>query len=82
MDYRNYDGGRSLLPPFIRRHYRYLRPIGIVLCFFGLLIPFLMVIRVWQSTYFLNFLSYIFLFLGPCCYLIGLALDGYVDQSH
>src|SRR5512138_658145 len=80
MDYRHYDHGRPFLPPVIRRNVRYFRPVGIVLCIVGVLIPFLMVVRALQSTYFLNFISYIFMFLGPCLYLIGLAFDGYVDR--
>jgi hypothetical protein len=81
MDYRNYDRGRSLLPRFIRRNVRYLRPIGIVLCLIGIIVPFLMVIKLLQSSYILNFLAYICLFLGPIAFLVSLAFDGYVDRS-
>lgn len=81
MDYRNFDRGRALLPSFIRRNARYLRPIGIILCVIGLGLPFLMVIKILQSSYVLNFLSYICLFLGPLAVLVSLAFDGYVDRS-
>ncbi len=81
MDYRHYDQGRSLVPPIIRRNMRYFRPVGIVLCILGVVFPFLMVMHLLQSTYVLNLISYVFLFLGPCLYLIGLAWDGYVDRA-
>lgn len=80
MDYRNYDQGRPVLPAFILRHTRHLKPLGLVFCSLGLLFPFLMVVRLLHSTYFLNFMSYLFLLVGPILYLLGYALDGYLDR--
>ncbi len=81
MDYRHFDSGRPNLPPFIRRNLRYFRPAGIVLFIIGVIIPFLDLIDLIPSTYFLNFLSFTLLLLGPILYLLGLAWDTIADRS-
>ncbi len=81
MEYRNYDEDRSGKQNFIHRNVRYFRPVGLVFIGLGLIAPFLMAIHVIQSTYILNFISYILLFLGPCLLLIGLAYEGYVSRT-
>jgi len=53
---------------------KYLLPVGFVMVLFGAVAPFLMVIGMLESTFFLNFLSFgssiVGLFLG----LLGIAL--------
>jgi hypothetical protein len=81
MDYSNFDRGRPRLPAFIRRNMRYLRPVGLVFCAIGLLLPLLILVKVLTSTFLLNILAYFLLVLGPASYLVGLAFDGYVDRA-
>jgi len=47
--------------------------IGFVLCLSGVIFPFLMVIKVLESTFFLNFLSYTASVLGLFLGIIGAA---------
>lgn len=48
--------------------------IGVAMMLFGCIAPFLMVIDVWESTFFLNFLSYIMSVLGMVLGFIGVAM--------
>jgi hypothetical protein len=82
MDYRNYDKGRPLLPPIIRRNARYLRPLGILFFIIGITVPFLILIKIIPSLFFINFLAYTSLVLAPISYLVGLAFDGTIDRSN
>ncbi|MCS6907337.1 MAG: hypothetical protein RML93_05575 [Anaerolineales bacterium] len=47
--------------------------IGFILCLSGVILPFLMVIKVLESTFLLNFLSYIASLLGLFLGIIGAA---------
>lgn len=47
--------------------------LGFLLCLSGVVLPFLMVIRVLESTFFLNFLSYTASILGLFLGIIGAA---------
>lgn len=47
--------------------------LGFLLCLSGVVLPFLMVIRVLESTFFLNFLSYTVSILGLFLGIIGAA---------
>jgi hypothetical protein len=47
--------------------------IGFVMVVLGLVLPMLMVMQVLESTFFLNFLAYIFQFLGLVFGIIGSA---------
>ncbi len=81
MDYRNFDHGRPSIPPRIRRHLRRLKPVGILVMVCGVVIPFLTVLKILTSTYFLNFFAFILMVLGPIMYLVGLTFDSYVDRA-
>jgi uncharacterized membrane protein len=48
--------------------------IGVAMMLFGCTAPFLMVIKVWESTFFLNFLSYTLSVLGMALGFIGVAV--------
>ena len=48
--------------------------IGVAMMLFGCIAPFLMVIKVWESTFFLNFLSYTLSVLGMALGFIGVAV--------
>jgi hypothetical protein len=80
MDYRH-ETDRPALPPRIYRHLRKLKPVGILFMITGVLMAFLMVLKIIHSTYIFNFLSYTLMLIGPVCYLIGMVYDTYVDRS-
>jgi hypothetical protein len=48
--------------------------IGVSMMLFGCIAPFLMVIHVWTSTFFLNFLSYTMSILGMVLGFVGVAM--------
>jgi hypothetical protein len=48
--------------------------IGFVLVVFGFVVPFLMTLRVIESTFFLNFASYTASFLGLVFGIVGAAM--------
>jgi len=81
MDYRNFENGRPATPPRLRRHLRKLRPVGIFVTVVSVAIPFLTVLKILKSTYFLNIFAYILIVIGPIMYLVGLAYDSYVDRA-
>jgi hypothetical protein len=58
-----------------------LRPLGTILLLTGAAIPFLILIKLLRSTYFLNILAFALILLGPILYLIGLAFDTHADRS-
>ena len=55
--------------------------IGFILVFLGFLLPLLMVIKVLESTYFLNFFSFIASIIGLFMGLMG-ASQYYVEFRH
>jgi hypothetical protein len=81
MDYRHYRGEGIKIPPEIRRHLHKLRPVGVVCLLAGVAIPGLIVIKLLESTFLINFLAYTLMVLGPIFYLVGLANDSYADRS-
>jgi hypothetical protein len=80
MDYRNYRGEEPLIPPKLRRYLHFLRPVGVFFSICGLILPFLTLLRLIESTYFINFLTFFLLLLGPIFYLVGSSFDSYVDR--
>lgn len=48
--------------------------LGVSMMLFGCIAPFLMVVKVWESTFFLNFLSYGMSVLGMAIGFIGMAV--------
>lgn len=49
--------------------------IGFILMLLGVIFPLLMVIKILESTFFLNFFSYILSLLGMIFGIIGIAMD-------
>lgn len=49
--------------------------IGFIMMLLGVIIPFFMVIKMLESTFFLNFFSYTLSLLGMIVGIIGFALD-------
>lgn len=49
--------------------------LGFILMLLGVVFPFLMVIHILKSTFFLNFFSYTLSLLGMICGAIGIAFD-------
>lgn len=54
---------------------------GFVLLLLGVLLPFLMVLRVIPSTFFLNFFAYTASFLGMILGMIGAVLYGRIHTK-
>ncbi|MFN8432766.1 MAG: hypothetical protein U0V18_02035 [Anaerolineales bacterium] len=48
--------------------------LGVAMMLFGCIAPFLMVVKVWESTFFLNFLSYGMSVLGMAIGFTGMAV--------
>lgn len=48
--------------------------LGVAMMLFGCIAPFLMVVNVWESTFFLNFLSYGMSVLGMALGFTGVAV--------
>ncbi len=80
MDYRYYDQGRDMLPRWIRRRLHYLKAASLVFFAVGIVVPFLELIQAIQKSYAINLIATVCLFLGPVCYVVGLAFDGTVDR--
>lgn len=49
--------------------------IGFIMMLLGVIFPFLMVIKMIESTFFLNFFSYTLSFLGMVVGIIGVAMQ-------
>ena len=81
MDYRYYRGDEPKIPPKIRRYMHLLRPVGVVFLLTGIVIPMLILVKVLASTYFVNFLAFGLLLLGPVLYLVGMVFDSFVDRA-
>jgi len=48
--------------------------IGVAMMLFGCIAPFLMVVHIWESTFFLNFLAYTMSVLGMVLGFVGVAM--------
>ena len=81
MDYHYYRGDEPKIPPKLRRYMHLLRPVGVVLMVTGIVIPMLILVKVLGSTYFVNFLSFGLMLLGPALYLVGMVFDNFVDRA-
>jgi hypothetical protein len=81
MDYRNYRGDGIKIPPKIRRYLHKLRPVGVVLMLCGIAIPMLILLKILESTLFINILAYTLILGGPILYLVGMIFDTVVDRS-
>lgn len=85
MDYRYYRGDKpewvqKLEARFGRQLYR-LKGVGMTLVAFGIIAPFLMVIKVLESTFLLNFISWGCTVTGFILYIIGFVWDNLIDRG-
>lgn len=81
MDYRYYRGDGPQLPPKLTKHIYKLRYVGTVMLIAGVVLPFLMTIHVFKSTFFLNFLTTILTTLGMTFVVVGLVFDNLIDRA-
>ena len=81
MNYYYYLGDGPKIPPKLRRHLHRLRLVGTMFMVSGIVMPFLMLVKLLASTYFLNFLAYSLTVFGPLLYLVGMAFNNSVDQA-
>ena len=85
MDYRYYRGDRpewvqKIQAKFGRHLYR-LKGLGTVMLLLGVISPFLMVIKVLESTFFLSFISWGMTILGMMFWIIGFVWDNLIDRG-
>ena len=81
MDYRYYRWDGPKLPSKWTKHIHKLRYLGTAMLLTGVLLPWLMVVRVLRSTFFLNFLAYGLIAAGIMAYIIGFVFNSYVDRA-
>ncbi len=81
MDYRYYRGDGPKLPDRFKKHIHKLRYIGTAAMLIGVAIPWLIVIKIWKSTFLLNFLSVGLMTLGMISIVIGVVFDNLIDRS-
>lgn len=81
MDYRYYRGDGPKLPSKWTRHLHKLRFVGAGMLLMGMVLPFLMVIHLLESTYFWNFLSAGFTTLGALLVIVGIAWNSFIDRA-
>ena len=75
MDYQYYNGEPLIkLPNWMRKFVPWFRPIGISMCIISLVIPFLILTHVIESTFFLNCLTMLFNFYGVVLWVYGYSL--------
>jgi predicted membrane channel-forming protein YqfA (hemolysin III family) len=81
MDYRHYRGDGVKIPAWLHRHAHKLRRLGVILLLAGISLPWLILIKLLKSSFFLNILAYSLILLGPILYLIGMVFDNLIDRS-
>lgn len=81
MDYRYYRGDGPKLPSKWTRHIHKLRFIGAGMMVLGVILPWLMVLHIFKSTFFLNFLATGLMSMGVMFVIIGLVFNNLVDRS-
>ena len=81
MDYRYYRGDGPKLPSKWARHIHKLRYVGTAMLLGGVLLPWLMVVKILESTLFWNFLSAGLISLGVMLYIIGMVYNTFIDRS-
>ncbi len=81
MDYRYYRGDGPKISEKLQKFIHLLRYVGTGMLVLGLVITWLEVIHVIESTYAWNFLSAGFLVLGPMLLIIGVAWNTLVDRG-
>ena len=81
MDYRYYQGERSELSKKAQKYIHILRYVGGILIVLAILIPFLTVTRLIESSYFSNFVTVLSMILGPMLTIIGVAWNTLIDRG-
>lgn len=81
MDYRYYRGDRPKLPSKWGKHIHKLRYIGAGMLILGMILPWLMVIHVLESTIFMNFLAAGMTSGGVMAFIIGFVYNSLVDRA-
>jgi predicted membrane channel-forming protein YqfA (hemolysin III family) len=81
MDYRYYRGEGPKLPAKWGKHLHKLRHVGTGMLLIGVILPWLMVIKVLESTFFWNFLAYGLTFFGVILYIIGFVYNSFFDRA-
>jgi len=75
MDYQYYRGNPLLkIPKKYWKHVHLLRYVGAGMCLLSIMLPFLMIIHILESTLFLNCLSFVLNFYGVVIWLYGFSL--------
>ncbi len=65
---------------FVQLNGRKVRNIGIGLCVFSAVAPWLMVLKLIPTTYWLCLVVYISMVLGMCLFFVGMIYDNYFDR--
>ena len=81
MDYRYYRGDGPKIPSKWKKHIHLLRYIGTAMLLGGVVLPWLMVLHILESTYFWNFLATGLTTLGIMAVLIGVVFNNLVDRG-
>ena len=81
MDYRYYRGDGPKLPTKWKKHIHALRYIGTVMLIAGVVIPWLMVLHILESTFFWNFLSSGLTVVGMMAVLVGVIFNNLIDRG-
>ena len=81
MDYRYYRGDGPKLPSKWSKHIHKLRYVGAGMLLAGAILPWLMVVRVLDSTMFWNVLAAILTTTGIMAFIIGFVFNTFVDRA-
>jgi len=81
MDYRYYRGDGPKKPSKWTKHIHKLRYVGTGMMLIGVIIPWLLILHILKSTFFINFLATGLIFLGAMFVIIGLVFDNLIDRA-
>ena len=81
MDYRYYRGDGLKMSPKWRKYIHLLRYIGTGMLLGGMVLPWLMVVKILESTYFWNFLATGLTSLGIMSVIIGMVFNNLIDRG-
>jgi hypothetical protein len=81
MDYRYYRGDGPKISSKWIKHIHLLRYIGTGMLLGGVILPWLMVLHMLESTYFWNFLSAILTVVGMMAVVIGVVFNNMIDRG-
>jgi len=81
MDYRYYRGDGPKIPSKWRKYVHLMRYIGTGMLIFGVLIPWLIILDFFPSTFFWNFLSSGLTVVGMMSVVIGMIFNNLIDRG-